>query len=99
MLAIRVLMSMGCTYRATPRYVYSYMAAITDPSRQRLLDVVRNDTQIPSERAFVHVSDKWHAQVFKVLSCQASSSFMNATLLNALNLPVARCEIAIDDAI
>jgi hypothetical protein len=38
------------------------MAAITDPSRQRLLDVVRNDTLIPPARAFVHVSDKWHAQ-------------------------------------
>jgi hypothetical protein len=42
-------------------YIFSCMIGITDPARARLHLVLLNDTLIPKENTFVHISKSWHA--------------------------------------
>lgn len=43
------------------KFVYSFMAAITDGSRAKVYSILMNDTVFREEQRFVKVSQNWHA--------------------------------------
>eukprot|EP00911_Craspedida_sp_UC1_P002860 UC1_evm1s2094 len=43
------------------KYIYSYMVALTDARREKVHKLIQEDTVIPKDRAFVHISKSWHA--------------------------------------
>jgi hypothetical protein len=42
------------------RYVFSYMAALTDSTRKKVHELLSNDKMIPKEKSFMQVSQSWH---------------------------------------
>eukprot|EP00039_Didymoeca_costata_P000222 m.44628 g.44628 ORF g.44628 m.44628 type:complete len:423 (+) comp10128_c0_seq1:216-1484(+) len=42
------------------KYVYSFMVGLTDPSRERLHNLLLADTHIAKDKAYIHVSAGWH---------------------------------------
>lgn len=42
------------------RYVFSYMAALTDATRKKVYDILSTDKEIPSDKRFIQVSQSWH---------------------------------------
>lgn len=44
------------------KYVYSYMAAITDGTRKKVAELLQNDTEIGPDRRFMQISQSWHGQ-------------------------------------
>lgn len=45
------------------RYVYSFMGALTDSSRQALFAALVAFKDIPASRSFVHLAAKWHPEL------------------------------------
>ena len=43
------------------KYIYSYMASITDGTRAKVHSLLLNDTRIPASKRFMQISQNWHA--------------------------------------
>jgi len=44
------------------KYVYSYMAALTDGTRRKVAELLQNDKEIGEDKRFMQISQNWHGQ-------------------------------------